>query len=418
MAKKANEAMPSSLGGPADKPSFPEKVYLVVAKVVPGAWLATAFVAAAGAALLFFILMLISLLSGGDTSGVAVGASTDAALVAEAESLRGQLEDVTKARDEALAIAERTYSEDDDGAAKLAALREAASQTQAELTKRIQDLTQQLAAEKAKAPVAPVVAPGDDRAAVVRERDAARSQAESHKKQIVELVQEIARLRKENKTLEESKPVGAVASATTAKGPAAAGASRADAPAPSAAPKVTDKEAKELYAQAMAKTKKAKTHEEGITLLDGARRAVAGTRYEQRLKDEIERRTVDKANRDARVVYEDVLARIRKTPKAYVENLGALNVALAKVNGTKYEKALSRLIESRRKSMKDDVGRAAYDDARKRLKEAPKEREKNLEYLEVCRTKAVGSNYEASIEKLIKSEKAALEKQRNAEAKK
>ncbi|MHC4199168.1 MAG: hypothetical protein ACYSU0_04190 [Planctomycetota bacterium] len=170
------------------------------------------------------------------------------------------------------------------------------------------------------------------------------------------------------------------------------------------------RDAKEAYADAVRKLKTAKGYDGEMAVLRGAREELAGTLYEAKIDSEIKSREDEQRKKLAKSVYEEVIKKVKSSPKAYAENLAALEEAAQKTEGTKYGEKLTREVEDRRKTLGINVARVVYDEVMKKLKESPKAYEENLAALEEAAGKTEGTKYGEKLAREVKDRRKTLAK--------
>ncbi len=168
------------------------------------------------------------------------------------------------------------------------------------------------------------------------------------------------------------------------------------------------RDAKDAYADAMRKLKTAKGYDGEMAVLRGAREELADTPYLGKIDSEIKSREDEQRKKLARSVYEEVTKKVKSSPKAYAENLAALEEAAQKTEGTKYGDKLKSEVEDRRKTLRANVARAVYDEVKKKLKESPKTYEENLAALEEAAQKTEGTKYGPKLAREAKDRRKTL----------
>lgn len=431
MGKMSDERRQASKGG--------GKLDEFVAKLIPEKHLSVAFVSAAGAAFVFFIFMIIGLAR--SPTAAAQKAAEEAGKERDEiqETLAGERGKHSETRatlqkaDRAKAAAEKER----DGAKKNAD--KLGEQVKAFQT-QVADLRKQLDTEKTGRREV-----DREKTKAERERDAARKEAASLKKKQERTEASLAELRKQHDELRAVK--GAQADiAEKARGvfdSIMEQAAQVEAPQDKidvierlraasrkeltgtpymgrlddemerqqkaietekrSADRKAVREAKETYEEAMRRLKMASEHEAAMTILREAKADLLGTDYEVRVHKEIEKREKAHTGEVARAIYDAVMKKVKDSPKAYEENLAALKDALAQIKGSRYESKLDRLVESREKTLRENVGRAAYDDVMALIKKGPKEYDENIAAAEAALPKTEGTRYEAPLTKRLAS---------------
>jgi hypothetical protein len=436
MARKGGEKGGAKAEGPGVVERFVAKLGELVGKVIPDKWLPVAFSGSALLALVFLVFMIVGYSrSPGDVASAAI------------EGLQSDLAEAVDARDDLERRARTAERELEPAKARL----EATQKSEERLKTRVDELAKELREERTKLRSAEREAK-TGAAEAVRERDAARKEAAGLAKRVEALETQLANLRTEHVELQRTKDERQKAEerARQAFESIMETAAKIDDPerkieviermrASSAddlagtayasrlesaigmerqrlvrtereAEQKAVREAKEAYGDAMRKLATARTHEEQMAVLSSAKRELAGTDYEVRIDREIRTREAAHAEKLARQVYEEVIARVQKDPTAYEENLAALREALPKTEGTRYEPALRNLVEARERTLKEDIGRAAYRAARSRIAASPRDHQANIDALAEEKAKATGTRWEQAIEKLIARERKLLER--------
>ena len=173
----------------------------------------------------------------------------------------------------------------------------------------------------------------------------------------------------------------------------------------------TDETSRAVYEAVIKKIKDSpKAYEDNRRALEVALRKVKGTRWAKKLEPLLDARQKTLAADVARAVYEDVMARIKKAPTEYDENIAAVMDALLETKGTRYEKSLEKRLKALRTERLDRIGRKAYEEAIAQIKGSPRDYQRNVQVLERLKAKAAGSRWEAKIGKYLTKQKALLER--------
>ena len=455
--KETKSELKSSTAG--SKP-FGGKVDEIVAKAIPERWLATAFAGAAAGAVLLFILMIIGFARSPEAATQAKLEDGEKTLADE----RAKVADAEKELGEALKA-----KRDSDGKAKSAegnAKRlqrqlDASTQAQEKLVQQINDLRGEVNSGRAKLRETEgqrktaAAAAERVKAKAGRERETAQKKEKALRDQIGTLKAELGDARKDYGKLEKTKEerekvleraraafemimetapkiedpqerIETVQRLRDTSEAELAGTVYMErltaeikhqqslvAKRKRAAEKMALKDAKGAYAEAMRKLKMATDYESQMEILREAKDQTSGTDYEVKVHKEMEKREGIQRNKVARKAYEELLGRLKKTPRAYEENLKALKEGLATTKDTRYEAALKRLIDPRERTLKGDVARVAYQDLIAKIKRAPREYGQNIAAAEEALEKATGTRYEAKVRKQLDRQKrsqAASEK--------
>lgn len=168
------------------------------------------------------------------------------------------------------------------------------------------------------------------------------------------------------------------------------------------------RDAIEAYEGAMRRLKMAKGHDAEMTVLRAAREELAGTPYEVRIDSQIKARETVQTSQLARSIYDEVIKKVKGSPRAYEENLAALEDAMTRTKGSKYEALLRRQVEARRKTVRDSVARVVYEEVMKKTKASRKAYEENLAALEEAMRKTEGTRYEATLGRLVEARRKSL----------
>ena len=431
MGKKNGESESSGF----DIAVVKDKVDEFVGKVIPQPWHATSLAIAAVAVLFFFILTIWGFARSPEKAAAEAERSAVKALVDAEERLARANEALGKA------VSGRKGAEREKDKATNQLEREktklgTAEEKKKELSGRITGLEKQFKAEKS----------GKDQAN--REKKKAESARDSAQKkvaalggQVKKLEGDLAALQKAHKKLKVTtrdaeaaykKIMAAVAGLDTPEAKVEAlermqDASRAELAGTefmgrldaeiarerkaagkqeAAAAKEAKIAAKETYEEALRGLKMA-AEEDKIGILREAKAKVAGTAYEVSLHKRIVSLEADQKADTAEAIYAEVLDKVKAAPGAFEENLEALEVALEQVKGTSYERKLESMIGKKRKSLKDDIAKAALAEVTAAVKNAPEDYDENIATAEAALPRTEGTKYEKTLKKKLKGLKAA-----------
>ncbi|MHC4505885.1 MAG: hypothetical protein ACYTFI_21495, partial [Planctomycetota bacterium] len=148
-----------------------------------------------------------------------------------------------------------------------------------------------------------------------------------------------------------------------------------------------------------------KAYAENLAALEEAAQKTEGTKYGEKLTREVEDRRKTLGINVARVVYDEVMKKLKESPKAYEENLAALEEAAGKTEGTKYGEKLAREVKDRRKTLAKDIAEAAYDGLRDRIKKNKKDYDGNITAAEAALEKAKGTKLEKKVQGILDDQK-------------
>ena len=437
-----------------------DKLDEIVAKAIPEQWLATAFAGAAVVALILFILMIIGFARSPEEAAQAKREAAETALAKEKEShgktsvaLSGARADAKKAEKKA-GVAESR-------AARAEGKVEAANTARKKLDSEIATLNKQVGAERgSKQTLERQIKTTKDEANRVKTkaeaaRDRALKDASTLSERAKKLDADLAALRKQHEELraateeaakmaerarlafeeitkavseaKDKKPeerIDTIESMREASRASLEGTrymvrldsmiareKRLIEEGKLAAAKEVKREDREIYEEVMLQLKVKMEHDAATALLGEAKEKVSGTVYKVRIQQEIDRRETAYKNEVASAVYKEVMKEVNAAPKAYEENLKALEDALGQIEGTSYGARLERMIGKRRKTLKTNVALAAYREVEARIKSRPEEYDENIAAVEDALLKTEGTRYEASLRKrLISLKKEQLEK--------
>jgi len=165
--------------------------------------------------------------------------------------------------------------------------------------------------------------------------------------------------------------------------------------------------AKSAYDAVIARVKKSPSaYEENIAAAEEALPKTEGTRYNELLQAKLAQLRAEQKEYNARSAYEGVLARVKRSPDAHDENIAAAEEALPKTKGTRYEALLQAQLKGLREQRLDAIGRAALEAAKAQLAKSPKEYAANVAALKELKAKAAGSPHEAAIEAMLRKQEA------------
>ncbi len=142
-------------------------------------------------------------------------------------------------------------------------------------------------------------------------------------------------------------------------------------------------DAKDTYKAYMNRLGATFGYEAQMALLAGAEKEfkeLDETAYALKVHNEMEDRRTKHEDEVAREVRDQVMRAVALQPKAYEENLKSLEEALEKTKGTRYAKAIQKQVDSRRRTLADDVARKLYEDLVSRVRLNPKGYDENLAY--------------------------------------
>lgn len=406
------------------------KVDQLVARVIPGRWLATVFVATAAAALLFFILTIVGLVR---WSGAAArGKIQD--LEGTVEGLRGELSEKEKALVEAAGEKRQLEGRIKTAEKKIEDLQgrlNAAAETQKTLRAQVADLQKELRAEQVKVRQA-----DGAREAADKKSTALGQRIEKLQGQLTEMTsryEELQKQKDERAKVDErarlayeaiieavsqmddpgpEKSIEAIERMRKTSGKDLAGTvymERLDAQAERhrrliedekrRAEKLAKREEKETYGEVMRKASMAADHDEQVAILTKAKEELAGSGYDVRLDEELKARGAAHKQEVVRNAYQEVLRKIEGNPDAHAENLQALREALPKMEVPKYEARIKREIEVQKKG----VARDTYKQVMEKIRGNPKAAAENLRALKEALPKTEGTRYGVALQRLLKA---------------
>lgn len=152
--------------------------------------------------------------------------------------------------------------------------------------------------------------------------------------------------------------------------------------------------AEAIYSAARKRARLASDSEYAIEVLKGARDDLEGTLYLDKLDAEIRGREGDLKESEAKAVYADVMEKIKKSPKEYEQHVELLEDAKERVAGTRYEASVEKHLASRKKTLKNDIARDAYEKATKLVRDPVIEDRDKIKLLKEAVRRTEGTRYE------------------------
>jgi len=406
---------------------FGGKLDDVVAKIVPDRWLPTASVGASGAALIFFVLMII-----GFSCGPKDKTEVDAKLKADLDKAQKAIQDE---RDRGKAAVEKVQADlvqlrTSLGEEKTARTNAERSIRQAEADAKKQQAEAERAGKKAdnaEKALADLRVQYDTLKAT---KDEQARKDEVARRAFEAIMNEVKSIQDDQKALDTidrmsaalAVELGGSITYKQALDKEIAYRKQAMDRRQREAEKEASRQAKETYNDAMKRYKSAGAYEEQIAILEEALKALKEGEYLDRIVQEIDRLRAARKEEVARELYNEVIARVAQTPKAYEENLKALEEALEKAAGTRYGDILQREINSKRGTLAEDIALAAYKDLAARIKQNATAYDDNIAAAEAALKKAENTRYQDAVKKLLDSQVSmrldAIGSQAHADARK
>lgn len=170
------------------------------------------------------------------------------------------------------------------------------------------------------------------------------------------------------------------------------------------AKKKTTRKASEAYGDAMRALKMTKDYARSMDILRSAKDEVAGTKYEVSIHQQLESREKTEKTRLARIVYDAAMKQLKVEPKAFEENLRALETAFGQTEGTAYAAKLKKQVDARTKSLATDLARGAYESLNAQIRKRPPDYDANIMAAEDALVTAKDTRYEAKIRGILTSQ--------------
>lgn len=440
--------MTEDMGGKDEEraaPPFGGKLDAAVAKVVPARFTATAFVGASAAALIFLVLTIIGFARSPEE---ATAAQRDA-IQKKYEEERAKHAETQKALKDATSAKkdlERKLEQLDSQLKKAATDKSSAEAAQKKAESALaEERTKHAETQKALRDAQKAKKDAEDKAAAVdalltrarSEKEAADAARKNLEAQLADLRKQLAELQKqkaEQAKIEENAQAvfdGIVKTVSEIDDPAkkletmerlrassykdlagTAYLARLDATIAYEKKRLEDqkaalekkmlKDAKSTFADAMRKASAAPDHSSAIAILKDAKEKLAGTVQELAIEKEIQRREASNREAIAKAAYEDIVARTKKAPTAYDENIAAAEAALPKTEGTAYKARLESQLAELRAGQKEYIARTAYEEVMARCKNAPTAYDENIAAAEAALPRTEGTAYKARLESQLK----------------
>lgn len=150
-----------------------------------------------------------------------------------------------------------------------------------------------------------------------------------------------------------------------------------------------------------------KAYEENLKSLEEALEKTKGTRWAGAIQKQVDSRRRTLANDVARVLYEDLVSRVRLNPKGYDRNLAYAAEIRPRIT-PRYEKKFAKLVAKVETAKRDTAGRAALSEAQEHVAKNPTDHEGNIKALIEFKTRARDSRYESKLADMLARERKLL----------
>ncbi len=427
---------------------FDGKLDEIVGRAIPERWLATALEGTAAGVLFYFVLTIIGFARSPEEAAQAERRGAEEALAEEVKShseTKSALEEVRAAKEAAEVKIEEAELDAERAKGKVDLVEADRDKFRTELDQ----LREQLGTERGAKDAAErqhkafADAAGREKVKIAAERDAAQKDAAALRERVAKLEGEQAELRKQHDELgaakaEDEKIADRARAAFDKIAEAVSGIedpkekiaaiermreeSKAELEGTphmdrldemvaregrtiedqeAAAEKEAKREAKDIFSEMNRKLKMSPEYEDAMEIMRQAKEKVIGTDFEVTIHLMITKLETKHKDEAASAAYKEVLKQVGSSPNAYEENLRALEAALEQVKDTRYAAKLEGMVEKRRKTIKDDIARAARDEVNARIKSNPDDYDGNIAAAEAALPKTEGTNCEAPLRKRL-----------------